>query len=103
LPGKRKAAARRTLPAAALLSWQLPVYAEFPIRLWEGGGPGTVPLLLETSAEHSAKSKGMICPISLWSGRRCHLFDTLAQPKHDSGHCPLRFYFLTELLFQAFL
>src|SRR5258708_39328036 len=61
------------------------------------------PLPLETSTEHSAKSKGVICPIGLWRGRGCYLLNALAQPKHDSGPFPLGCCFVTQLLFQASL
>lgn len=60
-------------------------------------------LPLETPSEHSAKSKRMMCPIGLGRGRRCHLFNTPAQPKHDANARPVGFWFLTELLFQTSL
>src|SRR5262252_8543765 len=57
------------------------------------------PLPIETSTEHSAESKGVICPIGLWRGRGCYLLNTLAQPKHDFGPFPRGCCFMTELLF----
>jgi hypothetical protein len=60
-------------------------------------------LSLETSAEHSAKSEGMICPIALGRGRGCHLLNAPAQPKHDPGPCPFGCCVRSELLFQASL
>jgi hypothetical protein len=60
-------------------------------------------LPLETSPEHSAKSEGMIRPVTLWSGRGCYLLSTPPQPKHDAWPCPLGCCFLTEVLLQALL
>jgi hypothetical protein len=58
-------------------------------------------LLLKASSEHSAKSEGMICPITLWRGRGCYLLNTPPQPKHDARPCPVGCCFLTEVLLQA--
>ena len=60
-------------------------------------------LPLETSTEHSAKSKGTICPIALWSGGGCYLLNASAQSKHDSRPYPFGWCFLMELRFQASL
>src|SRR4051812_10978565 len=64
------------------------------------------PLPLEAVTKHSAKSEGVIGPVALWGGVRCHLLNTLAQPKHDTCPHPLgprgcRFW--TKLFFQASL
>ena len=60
-------------------------------------------LPLETSTEHSAKSKDTICPIALWSGGGCYLLNAPAQSKHDSRPYPFGWCFLMELRFQVSL
>jgi hypothetical protein len=61
------------------------------------------PLLLNTSADNSAKSKGVICPIALCRARGSYLPHSPAQPKHDSRPRALGCRFLTKLRFQAAL
>jgi len=60
-------------------------------------------LLLNSSTDNSAKSKGMICPIALCRARRSYLPNAPTQPKHDSRPRALGRCFLTKLRFQAAL
>jgi hypothetical protein len=61
-----------------------------------------LPLPFKTSTKCFANAEGMICPVALWSWRRCghlHVLNCSAKPKHDVPPRPLRCCFVPELLF----